>query len=59
LKVNFLFLKKAIFEKCGSLKRCGIHWDKLGNSLGTADIEYYNSRDAEKAINDYDSIYFL
>jgi hypothetical protein len=41
------------------LKRCGIHWDELGNSLGTADLEYYNSKDAERAISDYDSICFF
>jgi RNA recognition motif-containing protein len=38
------------------LKRCGIHWDILGNSLGTADVEYHNSEDAAKAIDEYNSI---
>lgn len=44
---------KTIFEKVGRLKRCGIHWDNLGNSKGTADVEYYRAEDAQKAINDY------
>jgi hypothetical protein len=37
------------------LKRCGIHWDNLGNSLGTADIEFYKAEDAAKAIEEYNS----
>jgi len=49
---NFL---KAIFLQCGPLKRCGIHWDDLGNSLGTADIEYFNEDNAKRAIKEYHS----
>jgi hypothetical protein len=37
------------------LKRCGIHWDNLGNSKGSADVEYFRPEDAQKAINDYNS----
>ena len=33
----------------------GIHWDILGKSLGTADIEYLTPEHASKAINDYDN----
>ncbi len=39
----------------GVLKRCGIHWDNLGNSKGTADVEYERSENALKAIEEYDS----
>jgi hypothetical protein len=38
------------------LKRCGIHWDELGNSKGSADIEFYDAADARKAIKEYDGI---
>jgi RNA recognition motif-containing protein len=43
-----------MFAKFGKLKRCGIHWDKVGISLGSADIEYENFRDAEKAMQELD-----
>jgi RNA recognition motif-containing protein len=39
----------------GPLRRCGIHWDNLGNSKGTADVEYERSDDARKAIDEFDS----
>ena len=39
----------------GPLKRCGVHWDEVGGSLGTADIEYYRAEDAYRAIEEYDS----
>ena len=43
------------------MKRCGIHWDSLGNSKGTADLEFYKAEDASKAIEEYHSnlSYFL
>ena len=51
------FIKpKQIFSEIGKLKRCGIHWDNLGTSLCTADVEFYNNEDAQKAIKSYDSI---
>jgi RNA recognition motif-containing protein len=39
------------------LKRCGVHWDNLGNSKGTADIEYFNTVDAQRAIKEFDGKY--
>ena len=51
-----LKLNKTIFSEIGKLKRCGIRWDRLGNSLGTADIEYFSNEDAAKAIRSFDSI---
>ncbi len=39
------------------MKRCGIHWDKLGHSKGTADIEFETPEAAKKAINEYNSNY--
>ena len=47
---------KEISYEIGKLKRCGIHWDGLGKSKGTADVEYFNNEDATKAIKSYNSI---
>jgi hypothetical protein len=49
---------KQIFGKIGTLKRCGIHWDSLGNSMGTADLEFLNANDAQRAIDEFNSIDF-
>jgi RNA recognition motif-containing protein len=53
---------QTIFSRIGQLRKCGIHWDLLGNSKGTADVEYVNAEDAAKAIKDYNGntllIYF-
>ena len=40
---------KKLFQQYGTLTRCGIHFDKMGVSKGTADIEFQNHEDAEKA----------
>ena len=40
---------KAVFEKIGPLRRCGINWNNLGESKGTAIVEYYYRRDAFRA----------
>ena len=45
---------KAIFEKIGPLRRCGINWNNLGESKGTAEVEYYYRRDAFKACRKLD-----
>jgi RNA recognition motif-containing protein len=42
-----------MFEKFGPLKRCGIHWNNLGLSKGTADIEYMYPQDAARAKQEY------
>lgn len=41
---------RKLFEEFGALKRCGVHFDQLGNSKGTADIEFETHESAEKAI---------
>lgn len=46
---------KKIFSRYGDLTRCGLHWDILGNSRGTADIEYETIEDAQEAIRSLDS----
>ena len=43
-----------MFERFGPLKRCGIHWNDLGLSKGTADIEYMYPQDARIAKQEYD-----
>ena len=49
---------KSVFEKIGPLRRCGINWNSLGESKGTAEVEYLYRSDAFKAVRklDYKSI---
>ena len=39
----------------GKLIKCGIHWDRLGNSKGTAYIQYENIPSARRAIEELNS----
>ena len=41
---------KKLFQKFGKLRRCGINFTQLGQSKGTADIEFERHRDAVFAI---------
>ena len=45
---------KYLFERIGPLKRCGINWNNLGESKGTAEVEYLYRRDAFKACKELD-----
>ena len=45
---------KYLFEKIGPLKRCGINWNNLGESKGTAEVEYLYHKDAFKACKELD-----
>jgi RNA recognition motif-containing protein len=49
---------KSVFEKFGRLRRCGINWNSLGESKGTAEVEYFYRDDAFRAFRklDYKSI---
>ena len=49
---------KSVFEKIGPLRRCGINWNSLGESKGTAEVEFLYRSDAFKAVRklDYKSI---
>ena len=49
---------KSVFEKIGPLRRCGINWNSLGESKGTAEVEYLYRSDAFRACRklDYKSI---
>lgn len=53
--IHYLFLFQTLFEEYGKLTRCGVHFDKMGGSKGTADIEYESHEDAEKAIGKLNS----
>ena len=44
-----------LFEKYGKLTRCGIKFDKLGNSKGIADVEYTTHEECENAIKILDN----
>ena len=43
-----------LFEKYGNLTRCGIKFDKLGNSTGKADVQFSTHEECENAINKLD-----
>ena len=43
-----------IFEPYGKLIRCGIKFDKLGNSTGIADVEYDTHEECEEALKKLD-----
>ena len=49
---------KSVFEKIGPLRRCGINWNNLGDSKGTAEVEFLYRSDAFRAMRrlDYKSI---
>jgi RNA recognition motif-containing protein len=42
---------RKLFEQYGKLTRCGIHFSKLGESLGSADIQFEKHEEAENAIS--------
>ncbi len=43
---------QSIFRKYGVLTQCGIHWDRLGNSKGTATVEFDILSSSRAAIRD-------
>ena len=46
---------KKLFEPYGTLVRCGIHFNKMGDSTGIADIEFSKHEECEDAINKLDN----
>ena len=46
---------KKLFEPYGKLVRCGIHFNKMGESKGTADIEFSSHEECEQAISKLDN----
>ena len=46
---------KKLFEPYGKLVRCGIHFNKMGESKGTADIEFSTHEECENAISKLDN----
>ncbi len=57
--IIFDYFIKKIFSGVGNLKKCAIHWDDLGYSKGSADVEFENADDAKKAIKDFNGIDLL
>ena len=41
---------KKLFQNYGRLNRCGVNFTQLGESKGTADVEFERHRDAVNAI---------
>jgi len=48
-------LLREVFSKVGPLKRCGIYWDNLGRSKGTAEVEFLKQEDAATALETLNS----
>ena len=46
---------KKLFEPYGTLVRCGIHFNKMGESTGIADIEFSKHEDCVEAIKKLDN----
>ena len=46
---------KKLFEPYGKLVRCGIHFNKMGESTGVADIEFSKHEECEEAISKLDN----
>ena len=46
---------KKLFEPYGKLIRCGVHFNKMGESTGIADIEFSSHDECEKAIKALDN----
>jgi len=43
-----------LFSTIGPLVNCGIEWDKIGRSKGSAIVEFKETQHASKAIQEYD-----
>jgi len=48
-----------LFESIGPLKRCGINWNELGQSKGSADVEFESSAHALEAKNKFNCKKYL
>ncbi|KAI4384477.1 hypothetical protein MLD38_002627 [Melastoma candidum] len=46
---------KLLFSDVGALKRYGIHCDRAGRSMGTAEVVFFRREDAVAAIRRYDN----
>ncbi|KAK9820175.1 hypothetical protein WJX72_007103 [[Myrmecia] bisecta] len=45
-----------LFGTCGTVKRCGIHYDQRGVSTGTADVVFEREADAAAALKRYHNV---
>eukprot|EP00359_Climacostomum_virens_P001121 CAMPEP_0204899018 /NCGR_PEP_ID=MMETSP1397-20131031/1616_1 /ASSEMBLY_ACC=CAM_ASM_000891 /TAXON_ID=49980 /ORGANISM="Climacostomum Climacostomum virens, Strain Stock W-24" /LENGTH=140 /DNA_ID=CAMNT_0052066927 /DNA_START=405 /DNA_END=830 /DNA_ORIENTATION=- len=44
------------FKQFGTLTRCGLNWDKLGKSKGTAIVQFEEHDEAEKALKESNGV---
>lgn len=45
-----------LFNQYGTLTRCGVNWDQLGRSKGTAIVQFEGHADAERALNESNGV---
>lgn len=47
---------KELFAEYGQIRKAGVHYDKAGRSLGTAEVIFYNRSSAQQAMNRYNDV---
>ncbi|XP_074603493.1 THO complex subunit 4-A-like [Brevipalpus obovatus] len=47
---------KELFAEYGQIRKAGVHYDKAGRSLGTAEVIFQNRSSAQQAMNRYNDV---